>query len=255
MDRSASHRTQLPAAEILVAAIAAIVILYFGRAIFIPLALAILLSFVLTPATLLLRRLWFGRVASILTTIFIAACLVVAVGTVVVRQVTGLAENLPSYENALKEKIKGLQSAGGLSHILGRAGDTLRQLGNEIEGAQNKQGSPSGNAKAPIPVEIQQPEWQVLNQYRSIIESVAEPLSTAGIVLVFLIFIMLQREDLRDRIIRLVGARSVHKSTAAMDEAGKRLSRYFLSQTLVNATFGVFIGLGLAFIGVPNAVL
>ena len=106
-----------------------------------------------------------------------------------------------------------------------------------------------------MPVEVRQPEWQRWGWYRSIMETLSEPLSTAAIVAVFLVFIMLQRDDLRDRLIRLMGAGSVQQSTAALNDAGERLSRYFVTQTIVNSLFGCFIGLGLAAIGVPNAVL
>jgi predicted PurR-regulated permease PerM len=242
----------------LITVIAVIAVLYFGRAIFVPLALAILLSFVLNPAALLLRRLGIGRILSILAVIFAASCLFVGLGLIIGRQITGLAGSLPGYERTLSEKIKGLEGAGGLSSVIGRASETLQHLGREItQEGKPQQGQPSlsPNAERPVPVEIRQPQWQLWDRYRSIMESILEPLSTAAIMLVFLVFIMLQREDLRDRIIRLTGPRNVQQSTAAMDDAGSRLSRYFLTQTFVNSVFGCFIGAGLALIGVPNAVL
>ncbi|MGO9986471.1 MAG: AI-2E family transporter [Rhodomicrobium sp.] len=258
MERASRSGAQPATMGGLVAGVATISILYFGRAIFVPLALAILLSFVLHPAALLLRRLRFGRVLSVLTVIFLATCLVVGLGVVVTRQLSGLAGSLPRYEETLSQKIKGLQTAGSASSALRRASDTLQNLGHEIAQGENKQDSQgrlAPNAAKPIQVEIHQPEWAFLDRYRSVMESLSEPLSMAALVLVYLIFIMLQREDLRDRFIRLMGVRSVQRSTAAMDDAGSRLSRYFLTQTLVNSIFGCFIGCGLALIGVPNAVL
>lgn len=255
MDRSIRPGTQAATMEGLITAIAVMVILYFGRSIFVPLALAVLLSFILHPATVVLRRLSFSRSMSVVTVIFLAVCAVVALAAVMTRELTELAESLPRYENTIKEKIQGLRSAGGVSSVFGRASQTLQHLSNEVAGSQNAQEGPARGADAPVPVEIRQPRLQFLDRYRSIIQGLTDPLSTAAIVLVFLIFIMLQREDLRDRIIRVVGPRNFQKSTAAMDEAGGRLSRYFLTQTIVNSVFGAFIGAGLAIIGVPNAVL
>ncbi len=259
MDRASRSGAQPATMGGLITAVAAISILYFGRAIFVPLALAILLSFVLHPAALLLRRLRFGRVPSALTVIFLATCLVLGLGAVITRQLTGLAGSLPRYEDALGQKIKALQTTGGISSVLGRASDALQHLGRDIaqeESKQDRQDGLGADAAKPVPVKIQQPpEWAFWDRYRSILESLSEPLSMAAIVLVYLIFIMLYREDLRDRFIRLMGVRNVERSTAAMDDAGSRLSRYFLTQTLVNSAFGCVIGCGLALIGVPNAVL
>ncbi len=259
MDRASRSGAQPATMGGLITAVAAISILYFGRAIFVPLALAILLSFVLHPAALLLRRLRFGRVPSALTVIFLATCLVLGLGAVITRQLTGLAGSLPRYEDALGQKIKALQTTGGISSVLGRASDALQHLGRDIAQGESKQDRQDGlgpDAAKPVPVKIQQPpEWAFWDRYRSILESLSEPVSMAAIVLVYLIFIMLYREDLRDRFIRLMGVRNVERSTAAMDDAGSRLSRYFLTQTLVNSAFGCVIGCGLALIGVPNAVL
>jgi predicted PurR-regulated permease PerM len=257
MDRTPRSGTQSSTVEGLIAAMAVAAILYFGRAVFVPLALAILLSFVLNPAAMLLRRLWFGRVAAALTVIFLAAFLVLGLGAVVTQQVSGLAASLPRYEDALSQKIKGLESAGWLSRVFGPASETLQHLGREIQGqgSGNGQAAPPAGANKPVPVEVRQPEWQRWGWYRSIMETLSEPLSTAAIVAVFLVFIMLQRDDLRDRLIRLMGTGNVQQSTAALNDAGERLSRYFVTQTIVNSLFGCFIGLGLAAVGVPNAVL
>ena len=258
MERAPRSGTQSSTVEGLVAAMAVAAILYFGRAVFVPLALAILISFVLNPVAMLLRRLWFGRVASALTVILLAACLVLGLGAVVTQQISGLASSLPRYEDALSQKIKGLERAGWLSRVFGPAAETLQHLGREIEqgqGSRNGQAAPPAGASQPVPVEVRQPEWQRWGWYRSLMETLSEPLSTAAIVAVFLVFFMLQREDLRDRLIRLMGTGNVQQSTAALNDAGERLSRYFVTQTIVNSLFGCVIGLGLAAIGVPNAVL
>src|SRR5262249_39250351 len=127
----------------LVTAIGVIAILYFGRAIFVPLAMAILLSFVLNPAAVLLRRLGLGRSLSILMVIFAASFFVLGLGVVIARQITGLAASLPGYERTLSQKIKSLEGAGGLSSVIGRASDTLQHLGHEIaQEGQTKRSEP-----------------------------------------------------------------------------------------------------------------
>src|SRR5919202_347338 len=107
----------------------------------------------------------------------------------------------------------------------------------------------------PIPVEIRQPDPAPLQVIQNIIGPLLEPLATTGIVVVFVIFMLLQREDLRDRLIRLAGADDLQRTTQALDDAAHRVSRYLVAQTIVNVTYGVPIALGLWFIGVPNPVL
>jgi predicted PurR-regulated permease PerM len=107
--------------------------------------------------------------------------------------------------------------------VLGRASDALQHLGRGIAQGDNKQDRQEGLAPdtaRPVPVKVQQSEWAFLDRYRSILESLFEPLSVAAIVLVYLVFIMLYREDLRDRFIRLMGVKNVQRSTAALDDAG-----------------------------------
>ena len=149
MDRAPRSGTQSSTVEGLIAAMAVVAILYFGRAVFVPLALAILLSFVLNPAAMLLRRLWFGRVASALTVILLAACLVLGLGAVVTQQISGLATSLPRYEDALSQKIKGLESAGWLSRVFGPASETLQHLGREIQ--QGREAKPGRRPPPPAP--------------------------------------------------------------------------------------------------------
>ena len=112
-----------------------------------------------------------------------------------------------------------------------------------------------GPQQQPLVVELATPKSSVLTVARAIIEPVLGPLETTVIVFIVAIFILMQREDLRDRFIRLFGSRDLHRTTIAMDDAGQRLSRYFVSQLGVNACFGVVIGVGLWLIGVPSAAL
>jgi predicted PurR-regulated permease PerM len=245
---AASPRTS----EALITTIVVVGILYFARGIFEPLAMAVLLSFVLHPAVAILRRLRLGRAISVIAVIFFAAVLVAILGFVLARQLTDLADSLPRYEETLKHKINFLQGAGGQG-VIDRATGAIEELGREISKSPQNPDSAQKSDK-PIAVEIRQPQ-PLLDRYQSVFRVVSEPLATAGIVLVFLIFIMLQREDLRDRIIRLTGPRDVQRTTAAMNDASRRLSRYFVIQTIVNSAFGCVIGVGLWLIGVPNPIL
>src|SRR5215469_9934837 len=139
----------------------------------------------------------------------------------------------------------------------------FRDLRNELTKSETEASTPanphslgasSGEPANPVPVEIRQPELQPLQLVESIIEPLLRPLAMAGLVVVFAIMILLEREDLRDRLLRLAG-RDLHRSTVAMDDAAQRISRYLLRQLVVNACCGVPIGFGLALIGIPNAAL
>ena len=107
----------------------------------------------------------------------------------------------------------------------------------------------------PLPVEVVEPEPQPLQVLRTIIGPLIEPLATGGIIVVVVIFMLIKREDLRDRFIRLVGASDLHRTTEALQDAGKRVGQYLLMQLIVNATYAMPIGIGLWVIGVPNALL
>ena len=238
--------------------------LYFGRGILVPLALAILLSFVLAPLVLLLRRTRVGRVPSVFIAVLLAIVLIFAIGTLIGEQMGQLADNLPQYQDTINQKIRSLRGTAAANGLLGRTSSLLNNVRNEI--SKPAKGSPAashpaasplgaGPTQKPVPVEIREPPPAPLQAVENLIEPLLTPLAMAGIVIVFLIFILLQREDLRDRLIRLVGADDLHRTTLAIDDAVRRLSRYFLMQSAVNAAFGLVIGTGLFFIGIPNPVL
>jgi predicted PurR-regulated permease PerM len=140
---------------------------------------------------------------------------------------------------------------------LGQASDVLRNLNRELNTDQRglESGATAEQRPIPVPVEIQQPVPAPLEVIQKIINPLLDPLTTTGIIIVFVIFFLVQREDLRDRLIRLAGSTDLHRTTTAIDDAGHRLSRYLLTQTALNAVFGVTIAVGLAVIGVPNPVL
>ena len=178
-----------------------------------------------------------------------------------VTQASRLAEALPGYEQTLRSKIESLRGlTGGGTGTLQRASEVLNDLKTELQ--NTKAGSPPSTTvlqqpsdSKPIPVEVRQPDPGALNTLVAIIAPLVSPLTTTGIVVIFVIFILLQRQDLRNRFVRLAGSDDIQRTTAALDEAGERLSRLFLTQIAFNAAFGVAIGVGLQLIGVPSAPL
>ena len=230
-----------------------ILFLYFGRDILQPLAIAALLGFILAPLLRRLRNWNFGRVPSVLLTVLLAISFLAALGSTVVVQVGQLATDLPKYEQNLRTKIRSLGGGRLTSGALERASGTLRELQSEI--AKTGGAAASTPDQRPRVVEMRTPEPTGLDAIGNLVRPLLSPLTTTALTILFLMFILLQREDLRDRFLRLAGTADLQRSTAALDDAATRLSRFFLLQTLLNASFGVVIGLGLWFIGVPNAIL
>jgi predicted PurR-regulated permease PerM len=247
------------------AVIAAIIVgtLYLGREVFVPIALAILLSFVLAPLVRLLQRCRMPRGLAVVAVVLLAFVSIFMLGGVIATQVTELAGDLPRYQFTMREKIKSLRGATATSGTLERAADVLHDLGKELNkpkespagsGAPVQTTAPAPDAK-PIPVEVRQPPPTALESIAALLSPLIHPLTTTGIIAIFVIFILLQREDLRNRLIKLAGSHDLQKTTAALDDAATRLSRLFLMQLAVNASFGVVIGVGLGVIGVPSPIL
>jgi predicted PurR-regulated permease PerM len=247
------------------AVIAAIIIgtLYLGREVFVPIALAVLLSFVLAPLVRLLQRCRIPRGLAVVGVVLLAFVSIFMLGGVIATQVTELAGDLPRYQFTMREKIKSLRGATATSGTLERAADVLHDLGKELNkpkessagsGAPLQTTAPAPDAK-PIPVEVRQPPPTALESIAALLSPLIHPLTTTGIIAIFVIFILLQREDLRNRLIKLAGSHDLQKTTAALDDAATRLSRLFLMQLAVNASFGFVIGVGLWVIGIPSPIL
>src|SRR5437764_12627375 len=232
--------------------------LYLAREVLIPITLAILLSLVLGPVVSLFRRLHLPRVPAVLLAVMLALCIIATLGSVIGVQIASLAPDLPRYASTVGEKINTVQSfaVGQLSQIAARIGE---RVGSKREG-QSPYAGPAARStqpgqNPPIPVEVHQPDPGPLEIAQRVLAPVLNPLETTLIVLIVSIFILLQREDLRDRLIRLFGASDLHRTTTALDEAAHRPTRYFLSQLAINTSFGIVIGVGLFLIGVPSPVL
>jgi predicted PurR-regulated permease PerM len=248
------------------AVLAAIIIsmLYFGRDIFVPVALAILLSFVLAPLVEILRRIHVPRALAVVSVVVLAFSLIFAMGSLLAAQLTQLAGDLPRYQSTVSEKIQSFRDTKAGRGTLERASDMLKDLSRELDKPKDAaparaSGSAVGlNAPAPakpLPVEVRQPDPGALESLRTLISPLVHPIATTGIIIVFVIFILLQREDLRNRLIRLAGSSDLQRTTAALDDAASRLSRLFLTQLILNGAFGLVIGTGLWFIGIPSAIL
>jgi predicted PurR-regulated permease PerM len=269
--------TQTPGASGLMTLASGVVIvtaLYVGRQVLIPVTLAVLLSFLLAPLVELLRLLRLGRVPAVLLAVVLALGVILGIGGVIGTQVAGLAGDIPHYADTIQEKLQSVQGAtvGRLSGLFNRLQHQLeKSRKTALDGVADKPpkssggpadgtpaatgGSTAPHNASPIPVEIHQPQSTPVEIAERIVSPALAPIATTGIVFVVAIFILLQRGDLRDRLIRLFGANDLLRTITAMDEAARRLSRYFLSLLALNTAFGGVIGVGLLLIGVPMPML
>jgi predicted PurR-regulated permease PerM len=250
------------AAALTFLAVVFVATLYYGRQIFVPMALAILLSFVVAPPVGLLQRFRVPRAVAVVGVVLFAFAIIFGLASLIAAQLSQLAGDLPQYQSTMQAKIHSVRGISGSHGTLERAAVILQDLSEEIDRPKDAEASavappslskPAG--RAAVPVELRQPDPGALENLRSLIAPLVSPLATTGIIIIFVIFILLQREDLRNRLIRLAGSSDLQRTTAAMDDAAGRLSRLFLTQLVVNACFGVAIGTGLWFIGIPSAVL
>ena len=234
-----------------------IVTLYFGREILVPIALAILLSFVLAPLVGLLQRIRVPRGLAVVSVVAMAFALIFAMASLLATQLTQLAGDLPRYQSTISEKIQSFRETTASRGTLERASGMLKDLSKELDKPKDAPSALSLRTPTltPVPVEVRQPDPGALESLQSLISPLLHPLATTGIIIIFVIFILLQREDLRNRLIRLAGSHDLQRTTAALDDAAGRLSRLFLIQLLLNGTFGLVIGIGLWLIGIPSAIL
>jgi len=241
-----------------VVGVVVIATLYFARVVVIPLALAMLFTFLLTPMVQLLERARLGRVVSTLLVVLIAAIAVGAVGWTVTKEFADVVNQLPNYQANIKEKIDSLHWLK--SQTLNNASTTMNEIGHQLaappaspeqRGGKQAGTSTSASQRRPLPVEVVQSPSLPFES----VQNVLMLLGTALIVVVFTIFMLVRREDLRNRFISLAGQGKLNVMTQALDEAGDRVSRYLRMQLVVNACYGLLVGTALDFIGVPGALL
>lgn len=265
----------------------AVAILYFAREILVPIAIAILLSFVLAPFVKLLRKIGLGKTLAVGVVVFTAFLVAVGLGAILARQISDLASEAPRYQLTVTHKIETVQTFlarnpifdkinavvegfGKLSPVAPRnepsapakspastsPPTSATSRGSEPAKAERAPASPlQPSANTPVRVEIVPPPPGVLAIVQMVVGVAASPVVTAAFVAIFIVFILMQREDLRNRFIRLVGSGDLQLTTLAMNDAARRLSRYFLAQVLLNTAFGVVVAVALELIGVPSAIL
>jgi predicted PurR-regulated permease PerM len=236
----------------LLSVVLVVAVLYFGREIFIPVALAVLFSFLLAPLVTRLRHWGWWRVPSVLTVVTLAFVLMAILGALMTSQLTDLSHKLPEYQHNIHQKLESIRASS--NGVMGRVSRLMHNFTEELK-PYNSPAPAAPGVQRPVPVEIRQGDISPLQLVPKILGSVIGILLTGVIVIVFVIFMLLQQEDLRDRVIRLVGWRQLNITTKALDEAGQRVSRYLLAQLVVNATYGIVAGVALYFLGVPNPVL
>ena len=232
--------------------------LYFGKDILLPITVAVLLSFVLSPLVGTLRRLRIPRAVAVVFSVGLALAIIGGVGALLGSQIVEVAGDLPLYQTTIEKKVDVLRKAtlGRIAVVASRFRGTLGQAGQISPPPPSPAGEQAAQPEqTPVPVEVRQPPPDPVALAARILTPVLHPLAAAAIIFIVAIFILLQQDDLRDRVIRLFGSRDLHRTTLAMDDAARRLSRFFLIQLGINTTFGVIITAGLYFIGLPSPLL
>ena len=246
-----------------------VTILYVGRQLLIPLALAAMLTFLLAPLVGYIER-WIGRIAAVLIVVAMLFSVAGGAGWLLARQLIDLAAKLPDYQTNIDNRLKAIRlpTGGAFGRFSHSVSELQKQSPDSAEPPANATGPvPETKAAAvararnvaagqqPMPVRIVESQSRLPQILQTTATGLLGPLGTAGLVFVLVIFMLLKREDLRGRMIRLIGQGRISATTRAMDDAGSRVARYLTMQLLVNVSFGSCIAIGLYFIGVPNAAL
>ncbi|HWS70415.1 MAG TPA: AI-2E family transporter [Steroidobacteraceae bacterium] len=252
----------------IVATATVLALLYFGRDVLVPVTLAVILSLLIAPLVRVLRSVGMGQTLSVLAAVLGLALAVGAAAAVIGVQVVKMTASLPQYEQTIRYKLTTLNeiTVGRLKSFNGQAGRFIEQNAAArapAEAAAPRSSTaqppaadaPRAEAPPPIPVEIHEPPANALVVVQRVMGSIWVPLETAGIVLVVLIFVLLEHEAVRDRFIRIAGGADIRATTLALNDAGQRLSRFFVSQFLVNLGVGIAVALGLVIVGLPHALL
>jgi predicted PurR-regulated permease PerM len=245
-------RTVLPTVASVVTTVAA---LYFGREVFLPIAVALLLTFAIAPVVSWLKRAGVPRIAAVIASVAGAFAALLLFSFVVATQVSDLAQNIPVYQINILTKIRALKENGLSGGVISRLSGVIERVGQEIDRQEPQLPSAAQAPKRePIPVEVVSHE-KPLDVLQNLIGPLLSPLGSAGLVVIVVIFMLMEREDLRDRFIRLVGYGDLHRTTQALQDAGKRVGQYLLMQLVVNTVYAVPITIGLWVLGIPNALL
>ncbi len=231
--------------------------LYFGRELLVPLALAALLTFMLSPLVNRCQR-WLGRVGAVLLVVAVVFSAILAGGWVLTRQAVDVATKLPNYKENIRTKLRAIRvpDNGPFSQL----SRTFEELKKDLPGADSGKSPLNAKAKStssnpPLAVEVVNGPDKRLEFFQLIVAPILGPLGTSALVILLVIFMLLEREDLRNRLIRLIGQGRISATSRAMDDAADRVSNYLRMLLVVNTTYGLTVALGLYFIGLPNALL
>ncbi|MGE0279790.1 MAG: AI-2E family transporter [Rhizobiaceae bacterium] len=228
-------------------------ILYLGRDVFLPFAIALLLTFALAPIVSFLRRRSIPKILAVIITVGISFAFIAAFAFLVASQVSNLAQNIPTYQTNIVEKVRSLRELGAGGGLVDHVTRVIERVGEELRLGTQPAG-PAENAPKPLHVEIVSQE-SPLDLLQNIVVPLISPFATAGLVLVVVVFMLLEREALRDRFIRLAGYGDLHTTTEALQDAGTRVGRYLLMQLVINTIYAIPIVGGLWLLGIPNALL
>jgi len=242
-----------------------IAVLYVGRDVLIPIALAALITFLLSPVVGRLER-WLGRIASVLLVVLMLFALIGAIGWMLTTQTIDLAAKLPDYQANIEAKMRAFRIPSGgtfarfnqsLQHLQKTMSSSQETTAKNEPAARSRTLNPAETtvAQPPVAVKIVEPENRLTSFAQAALSSLLSPLGRAALVLLLVIFMLLKREDLRGRLVRLIGQGRISATTRAMDDASTRVARYLAMQLLVNIIYGTCVAVGLYFIGVPNAAL
>ncbi|MCA9265983.1 MAG: AI-2E family transporter [Planctomycetales bacterium] len=289
MDDSLSSRRNTAASHLvtIVTATAILAAAYFARDILIPLALAVLLSFILSPLVRWIERHMLPRVPAVIIVVAVAFSGLGAFGYLVTNQVLELGEQLPSYKGNLIDKVRAV--SGATQGRLEKATETIKDIGEELSSAADKSSKtkrqPASSTSAPtnessfglltrylirddsrqepreddeeqaVSVKVVSLPPSPLEQIRSWLGPVVAPLTTAGLVVVLTLFLLLKHEEMRNRVLQLVGPAHLRVATEALSDATQRISNLLRMQLAINVAYGASVGLGLYVLGLPNAML
>jgi predicted PurR-regulated permease PerM len=244
--------------------IAIVGILYFAREILVPLAFAVILALILTPAVQLLQKAHFGRGPAAIVVVTLALAIACGIGLILFNQLIEVINELPGYRENIDRKIQAIRSPA--KGALGRATENVRELSKELAAAQSpavpappadrtaSRNKPAGPAQA-LPVQVVAEPTGELQYLRALTQPFLSRIGACFIVLIFTSFLLIEQADLRNRLLRLAGLDRLNLMTTALDDATRRVSRYLMLQLMVNACFGIIFGSGLYLIGVPYASL
>jgi predicted PurR-regulated permease PerM len=237
----------------LLSVVTVVAILYLARVILIPMALAVLLAFLLAPLVLRLRRIGLGRAPAVTIVVISSLFLIFVITASVTTQLTELAQRLPEYQQNVKDKLESVRRSGG--GLVTRAFQLVRNINEQLLPPTQGATEPLPGGEKPVPVEIRRVPFNPIEAMQQVLGSVLNIALIASVVVVFVIFILLQKEDLRDRLLRLAGESRLHLATQVLDDAALRVSRYLVAQLVINVSFGILAGIGLYFIKVPDPFL